>query len=126
MWDAVEVVDYTRKHTAKVGNGLTEIRRIIELLVEKRDQRRDGFVRVLTRAMSQTLGADAESVTKELLKNGIPRHLAQDAIAIARQQGRFTIFSLVDALTRLTQRSKFIGDRTEADAKVAALLALAA
>ena len=126
VWDAVEVVDYTRKHTAKVGNGLTEIRRIIEMLVEKRDQRRDGFVRVLTRAMSQTLGADAESATKELLKNGIPRHLAHDAIEIARQQGRFTIFSLVDALTRLTQKAKYIGDRTEADAKVAALLALAA
>ena len=61
VWDAVEVVDFTRKHTAKVGDGLTEIRRIIEALVEKRDQRRDGFVRVLTRAMSQTLGSDAES-----------------------------------------------------------------
>ena len=36
---------------------------------------------------------DAESATKELLKHGIPRHLAQDAIEIARQQGRFTIFS---------------------------------
>lgn len=126
VWDAVEVVDFTRKHTAKVGDGLTEIRRIIESLVEKRDQRRDGFVRVLTRATSETLGADAESATKELLKHGIPRHLAQDAIEIARQQGRFTIFSLVDALTRLTQKAKFIGDRTEADAKVAALLALAA
>ena len=126
VWDAVEVVDYTRKHTAKVGNGLTEIRRIIEMLVEKRDERRDGFVRVLTRAMSQTLGADAESATKELLKNGIPRNLAHDAIEIARQQGRFTIFSLVDALTRLTQKVKYIGDRTDADAKVAALLALAA
>ena len=96
------------------------------MLVEKRDQRRDGFVRVLTRAMSQTLGADAESATKELLKHGIPRNLAHDAIEIARQQGRFTIFSLVDALTRLTQKDKFVGDRTEADAKVATLLALAA
>ena len=52
--------------------------------------------------------------------------LARNAIEIARQQGRFTIFSLVDALTRLTQKTKFVGDRTEADAKVAALLALAA
>jgi hypothetical protein len=96
------------------------------MLVERREQRRDGFVRVLTRAMSQALGADAESATKELLKNGIPRHLADDAIEIAGQQGRFTIFCLVDALTRLTQKAKYIGDRTEADAKVAALLALAA
>ena len=76
--------------------------------------------------MSQTLGADADSVAKELLKNGIPRNLAHNAVEIARQQGRFTIFSLVDTLTRLTQKAKFVGDRTEADAKVAAMLALAA
>ena len=76
--------------------------------------------------MSQTLGPDAESVSKELFKHGIPCKLARDAIEIARQQGRFTVFSLVDALTRLTQKAKFVADRTEADAKVAALLALAA
>ena len=126
VWDAVEVVDFTRKHTANVHDGLSEIRRIIEVLVDKRDQRREGFVRVLTRAMSETLGADAESATKELLKHGIPRNLARDAIEIAHEQGRFTIFSLVNALTRLTQKHKFAGDRTEADAKVATLLALAA
>ena len=45
VWDAVEIVDFTRKHTAKVQDGLTEIRRIIEMLVEKRDQRRNAFVR---------------------------------------------------------------------------------
>lgn len=126
VWDAVEVVDFTRKHTANVHDGLGEIRRIIEVLVQTRNRRRDGFVRVLTRAMSETLGADAESATKELLKHGIPRSLAQDAIQIACEQGRFTIFSLVNALTRLTQKHKFAGDRTEADAKVATLLALAA
>ena len=125
VWDAVEVVDFTRKHTANVHEGLGEIRRIIEALVERRDDRRDGFVRVLTRAMQETLGADAESVAKELARNGIPRNLAQDAIEIARQQGAFTIFALVDALTRLTQKAKYAGDRVEADAKVASLLALA-
>lgn len=76
--------------------------------------------------VSETLGADAESATKELLKQGIPRNLARDAVEIAREQGRFTIFSLLNALTRLTQKHKFAGDRTEADAKVATLLALAA
>ena len=45
---------------------------------------------------------------------------------IAREQGAFTIFSLVDALTRLTQKVTYVGDRTEADEKVAGLLALAA
>jgi hypothetical protein len=75
--------------------------------------------------MQTTLGADADSVAKELARNGIPRGLAGKAIEIAREQGRFTIYSLVDALTRLTQTSKYVGDRVEADAKVASLLALA-
>lgn len=126
VWDAVEVVDFTRKHTANVHDGLVEIRRIIEALVEKRDDRRDGFVRVLTKAMQERLGPDSDSVAKELAKTGIPRNLARDAIEIARRQGAFTIFALVDALTRLTQKVKYAGDRVEADAKVASLLALAA
>ena len=125
VWDAIEVVEFTRKHTANVHEGLGEIRRIIETLVDKRDARRDSFVRVLGKAMQTTLGEDAEAVAKELARNGIPRGLASKAIEIAREQGRFTIYSLVDALTRLTQTSKYAGDRVEADAKVASLLALA-
>ena len=126
VWDAVEVVDFSRKHTANVRDGLDEIRRIIEALVEKRDARRDGFVRVLTKAMQEKLGSDVESVAKELGRHGIPRNLGQQAIEIAREHGRFTIFALVDALTRLTQKTVYVGDRTEADEKVAGLLALAA
>ncbi len=39
----------------------------------------------------------------------------------------FTIFTLVDALTRLTQQqTRYAGDRTEADVKASKLLALAA
>ena len=95
-------------------------------MIEKREARRDGFVRVLTKAMRETLGPDAESVAKELARNGIPRTLARNAIQIARQHGAFTIFALVDALTRLTQKTKYAGDRVEADAKAATLLALAA
>ena len=126
VWDAVEVVEFSRKHTRNVHDGLDEIRRIIEALAEKRDARRDSFVRVVSKAMQETLGADAESVAKELGRHGIPRNLGQQAIEIARQQGRFTIFALVDALTRLTQKSKYVGERTEADQRVAGLLALAA
>jgi hypothetical protein len=126
VWDAVEVVEFTRKHTANVHDGLSEIRRIIETLVDKREARRDGFVRVLTKAMKETLGADAEAAAKRLASSGIPRSLAYDAIEIARRQGAFTIFALVDALTRLTQQAKYVGDRVEADSKVAALLTLAA
>ena len=105
VWDAIEVVELTRKHTAGVGSVLTDIRRTIDSLVRRRDERRDGFVKVMTKAMKEKLGDDADGVLKELAKNGIPRQLAKDALEIAQQQGRFTIFSLVDALTRLAGAS---------------------
>lgn len=49
----------------------------------------------------------------------------RDALKIAEAQRGFTIFALVDALTRLTQQTKFIADRAVADCKVAQLLSLA-
>jgi len=125
VWDAVEVVEFTRKHTAKVGDGLLEIRRLIERIVAKRDERRDGFVRVVSGAMRQQLGADADEVIKKLAIEGIPRGLAAKATQLARESGRFSIFSLVDALTRLAQEVRYAGDRVEIDAKAASLLALA-
>jgi len=125
VWDAVEVVEFTRKHTANVREGLTEIRRIIEGLVAKRDARRDGFVEVMRKAMTAKLGADADEVVKRLGQEGIPRHLIKDAMEIAQQQGGFTIFALVDALTRLSQRVTLAGDRMELDAKIGQLLSLA-
>jgi len=126
VWDAVEVCEFTRKHTANVHESLGEIRRIIETLVERRDERRDGFVKVISKAMHERLGDDADEAYKNLLENGIPRSLAVEALNIAKQQGRFTIFSLVDALTRVTQKARFAGDRVEADSKVSSLLTLAA
>ncbi len=126
VWDAMEVVEFTRKHTANVRDGLGEIRRLIETLVAKRDERRDGFVKVVRKAMTERLGSDADEVMKVLAKEGIPRHLANQALEIAKTQGAFTIFALVDALTRLTQNIVYAGDRMEADVKVSALLALAA
>jgi hypothetical protein len=44
VWDATDVVEYTRKHTANVHEGLAEIRTMIEAIVAKRDARKDGFV----------------------------------------------------------------------------------
>jgi hypothetical protein len=125
VWDAVNVVEFQRKHTANVRDGLDEIRRQIETLVTRRDARRDGFAEVLRKAMQTRLGTDADEVAKELAKRDIPQRLAQEALEIARSQGGFTIFALVDALTRLTQRVRFVGERAEVDARVARLLSLA-
>ena len=67
--------------------------------------------------MEQTLGEDAEEAMKALTKNGIPRGVAKKALEIAEQKGRFTIFALVDALTRLAREQENAGERTDADEK---------
>jgi len=125
VWDAVEVVDFTRKHTANVREALGEIRKAIEMLVQRRDERKDGFAKVIEKAMATKLGEDAEEVQKVLSREGIPRNLAKKALEVAREQGRFTIFSVVDALTRLCREVENAGDRTAADEKVSRLLELA-
>src|SRR5690606_36074287 len=60
VWDATEIVEFTRKHTARVRESFAEVRRIIENLVQKRDARRDGFVQTIAKAMRAELGQDAD------------------------------------------------------------------
>lgn len=126
VWDATEVVDFSRKHTANVRDGLDEIRAILGRLVARRDERRDSFAAVMKKAMTERLGHDADEVTKVLSAEKIPRGLIKDAMEIARQHGGFTIFALVDALTKLSQKVNYAGDRTELDSRIGQLLALAA
>lgn len=126
VWDAIDVCDFSTKHTSKIQDGLTTIRSMIESIVRKRDERKDGFAALIRKAMEATLGADAEEAFKNVCKNGIPRSVAQEAIQLAQEKGRLTVWSVVDALTRLTQRSEYAGDRAEADAKAASLLSLVA
>lgn len=125
VWDAVEVVDFSRKHTANVRDALREIRLIIERLVEKRDARRDGFAAVIAKAMRTRLGDDADEVLKLLGKHGVTRGIAKEAVESAREQGAMTVFVVVDALTRIAGRRTFAGDRTEVDQRASSLLALA-
>jgi len=125
VWDAVEVVEFSRKHTANVHESFSEIRRIIERLVAKRDERRDGFARVIGKAMEATLGESSDEVLKMLSGRGIIRSVAKEALKLAQESGRFTVFSVVDALTRLNGRMKHVGERTDADVKAASLLAMA-
>jgi len=125
VWDATDVNEFKRKHTRNVHEGLDEIRRMIDTLVAKRNERRDTFASAIEAAMKAVLGDSADEVAKELKKHGIPAGLARHALKIAEEQGAFTIFSLVDALTQVTQTITYAGDRTEADTKVASLLQLA-
>lgn len=127
VWDAVEVVEFTRKHTGNVGDSLGQIRQIIEGLVAKRDARKDEFAKVVAKAMQEKVGADSDEVSAFLLKHGISRSMVRKAVErIAAAGDSFSLWSLVDALTQLTREIRFAGDRTEADQKVSKLLALAA
>lgn len=126
VWDAVEVVEFTRKHTANVHDGLAEIREIIARLVESRDRRRDGFVATIKSAMEHQLSNSADEVLDLLKDHGFTRTLAKQAVELAAQQGRFTVFTVVDALTRIAGRMDFAGVRVETDEKAGQLLTLVA
>jgi hypothetical protein len=113
------------KHTSKVSEALSGIRRTIETLIEKRDQRRDDFARLITKAMAEKLGDDADEVVKALAKHGVQQRLAKQATEMTLQMGkRFSLFNVVDALTRLAREVPFAGDRTVADERASRLLTL--
>jgi hypothetical protein len=124
VWDAVEVVEVSRKHTAGVHSALDDVRRTLDSLVQRRDERRNGFVRLMQKAMHEKLGTDADEVAKLLGKQGISRQLAKQALDLAHQHGAFTIFAVVDALTRLSQQNMNAGERLEVDQQAARLFDL--
>lgn len=124
VWDATEVVEFSRKHTAKVHEALVEVRGIIQSLVAKRNERRDGFVKAIQKCMEQRL-VDSDEATALLSRHDLRGKIVKDALELAQASGRFTIWSLVDAITRLAGEMKWIGDRTEIDQKAGRMLQLA-
>lgn len=126
VWDAVEVVTYSRKHTANVDDAIDEIHMILRRLVRNRDARRDGFANAVNKAMTTSLGSTAEDVTKALSGKGISMNLVKQAVEMMTGQGsRFSVFQAVDSLTRLSGKLANAGDRAEQDSKIGSLLALA-
>jgi hypothetical protein len=118
VWEPCDIAGFARKHTGNIHDSLSEVRSIIEALVAKRDARRDEFAKVIAKAMQQSVG-DAEEAEKFLDKQGISRRLVTQAVAKLGEEGKpFTLFTLVDALTQLTQQVSYAGDRTDADRSV--------
>ncbi|MFK7736999.1 MAG: hypothetical protein AB8B50_13270 [Pirellulaceae bacterium] len=79
----------------------------------------------IRRSKSVAFGSDADEVIKQLNQHGIPRGLVKKAMELASEQGGFTVFALVDALTRLSQTVNVAGDRAALDTKIGSLLSLA-
>ena len=92
VWQAADVTEVARKHTSGVHDALDDVRRAIETLVTKRDERRDGFVQVIKKAMTESLGTDAGEVEEVLQKQGIHRQLAKEALRIAPRTRPFHNF----------------------------------
>ncbi len=126
VWDAMEVTTFSRKHTANVHDALPEISSLLDQLVRSRDERRDAFVRQMTTAQTTVLGDDSEATLKALSGRGIPQNSIRQALEMITASGsRFTVFALVDALTRLSGQIRHAGDRAEVDSRIGRLLSLA-
>ncbi len=72
------------------------------------------------------LGGTPDKALELLKDRGITRSMAKQAPELAATQGRFTVFTVVDAPTRVAGRLKYAGDRVEADEKAGKLLELVA
>lgn len=126
VWDATDVVEFTRKHTGNVRESLLEIRRMIEAVQKRRDERKDAFAATVRKAMAMNVGSDREEAMKFLATQSIARDSIERAVKQLGAEGKaFTLWNLVDALTHLNVALRFAGDRTEADQKVGKLLELA-
>jgi hypothetical protein len=127
VWDATNVVEFTRKHTGKVRDALNDIRQMIEALQARRDERKDLFASAVRKAMATNVATDGEEAMKFLTQRSLPRETVERAVKQLGQQGKpFTLWNLVDVLTHMNVNLRFAGDRTEADQKVAKLMELAA
>ena len=126
VWDAIEVTELARKHTKNVGESLDQIRQLISDLGRRRDERRDRFAKGIASAMHTKIGSTPDEVQKELVKKGLPHRLVTQAISLVPATQGYTLFSLVDALTRLSGRRENAGDRLALDVQAAALLSVAA
>jgi hypothetical protein len=74
--------------------------------------------------MAEKLGDEADGVLKTLGRHGIPRGIGRQAVKLIEGKGRFTIYALVDAITRIAREIPNAGDRTELDQKASGLLEL--
>jgi hypothetical protein len=125
VWDATEVVELKRRHIGNVQEALDDVREVIAELVKKRDERRDSFASAIKLAMATPFGEDAEEVRKTLAKHGVSSRLADQAIELVTPWESYSVFGIVDALTRIAGRSENAGDRLLVDQKAASLLSLA-
>ena len=119
------MVELKRRHIGNVQEALDDVREAICQLVKKRDERRDSFAAAIRLAMATPFGEDADEVRQTLAKHGVSSRLADQAIELVAPWETYSVFGIVDALTRIAGRSQNAGDRLLVDQKAASLLSLA-
>lgn len=122
VWDAIDVVELTRKHTTNVHRSLDEIRRAIDQLISVRDERKDAFATTVDKAMDLRIAADTEEASTVLRREGIRPDIIRRVLS---EGADLTVFGVVDAITRLARDVPNAGDRLVLDSKAASLLASA-
>ena len=84
-------MEYTRKHTARVNEGLGEIRAMIEPIVAKRDDRNDGFVASSPRRWRRSSATTQRKPSRNSARTELHGSVAKEAITLAQEKGRFTV-----------------------------------
>lgn len=125
LWDPIWKRPFVRRHLGHVRQGLEQMRRLLDVLSRRHDQRRNAFARVARKAQRLQLARRADEACSRLRQAGLPQWLACAAIESAQRQSGLTILAVVQALTRLSAEETSIGARTALDAKASRLLALA-
>jgi hypothetical protein len=125
LWDPIWKRPFVRTHVGHVRQGLEQMRRMLEALCRRRDERRDAFVRVVRKAQRLRLARRADEACSLIREVGIPQRLACAGVESAQRQGGLTILAIVQALTQLSQGQAFIGQRTALDTRAARLLSIA-
>lgn len=122
VWNATDVTEFSRKHTANVGDAFERIRIILDDFAKKRAERKDGFMDAVETAMQAKLPDDADKVIAMLKKQGIPQHWSKEATSMAMKKGAVSLWNIVDALTQLAGKIPNAGERTQLDQQAGALL----
>lgn len=122
LWSSGDIVDFPPTHSATVRDSLSYIRNTLKHLVGIRDQRRDGFVKIMQRALQTKLGNEVDEVMRELMMSGFNSRVAREALQIIQEEKDFTIFSVLQALGKIAAQLPNAGDRIKADRQAASLL----
>jgi hypothetical protein len=124
LFDPIFARPFVRRHAGEVRQGLDQMRRVLEALLRRREDRRDAFIRLLRKANRLRLGSRAAEACARVRGAAIPARQACAAVEMAQQRGRLSVLAIVKALSRLSQCQAFIANRTALDARTAKLLAL--